>query len=93
MFIYVKSSTPKFHYDVKPDSCQPTRGWHRRTRVMEGIIGRRVLSDMLIHFLRNFRIGEDPYLFHAHDIKVRLLLYHLVPVDFDVSQYIDEKKS
>ena len=44
-------------------------------------------------FVRNFRIREDLYLFCAQDIKVRLLLYHLVPVDFDVVSTLMKKKS
>ena len=41
IFKSVKSSTPKFANDVKPDSCQQTRGWHRRTKSRRAPVGGR----------------------------------------------------
>ena len=58
---------------------------------MEGIIGWRVLSDICIPFIGISIIGEELYLSNAYIIKVRLLFYNLVPVDFDTSQAIDER--
>ena len=37
-------------------------------------------------------IGQHPYLFCAHIINIRLLLYHLLLADFDKSQYIINKE-
>ena len=46
----------------RPENCS----FNIRPRVVEGIIGRRVLSDTLIRFIEISIIGEDPCLFHAH---------------------------
>ena len=59
---------------------------------MEGIIGCLVLSDISIIFMyfnHSRRSISIPCTFF---IKDRHLLYHMVPVDFDASQAIDEKK-
>ena len=53
---------------------------------MSGIIGN------LFTFLRISITEEDPYLFIAHVIKDRLLLYHLVPVDFHEVRLLLSKK-
>ena len=53
---------------------------------MSGIIGRFYTSQGLS------TIGADAYLFHAHVIKVTLILFHLVYVDYDEYQYIINKK-
>ena len=53
---------------------------------MEGIIGH-------FYILLGISItGDDPYLFHAHVIKVTLILYHSVPVDYDLCQYMINKQ-
>ena len=57
---------------------------------MEGIIGRRVLSDIFTPSVDISIKGEDPCLFHVHVIQIRHLFYNLVPVDFDKSRAIDE---
>ena len=36
-------------------------------------------------------IGKDSHLFHAYVIKARLVLYHLIPVDFVKTQVVDNK--
>ena len=46
--------------------------------VVEGIIGRRVLSDVSIPFLVIPMIGEHPYLFHVHVMKVTHVLYDII---------------
>ena len=51
---------------------------------MEGIIGRQVLSDVFFVAILGILIkGEYSYVFHVPFIKVRLVLYRLVHVDFD----------
>ena len=37
-------------------------------------------------------MGEHPCLFHAHFMKATPVLFHLVPADSDVSQYMLNKK-
>ena len=59
---------------------------------MEGIIKRRVLSDVLTVILGISAIGEDLHLLHVYVIEAKPVLYHLVPVDFDISQYKIDKK-
>ena len=48
------------------------------SRVVEGIIRRRVLSDDFYAILGISVIGEGTYVFHVPFIKVRLVLYRLV---------------
>ena len=57
---------------------------------MEGIIGRRVLSDVFILFEGFIILREFLYPFHVHVSKVRLVHYDIVPIDTEETHYIDE---